>query len=96
MIGMAIEVNELIRRLQRYVPVEYWKIFDWKTIVEREEEVEDGVYGYDLFLYKLYMNEDGMPVEYDNQHIIDDMVFLDLNEDSTQGAGTYNYIGDMP
>ena len=100
MIGMVIEVNkrleEMINALQSYVPIEYWNMFDWKTIVNRGEEVADNIYCFDVFLYKLYFNNEMIPVEYNNQHIMDNMVFLDLNEDSSQGAGTYDYIGDMP
>ena len=96
MIGMETEVKDLETILKMYVPVEYWNIFDWETIIEREKEVEENIFLYDLFLYKIYLNEDGIPIEYENQHIIDDMVFLDMNLDSTQGAGTYDYIGDMP
>lgn len=95
-IGMETEVKDLETILKMYVPIEYWKIFDWETIIEREEEVEENIFRYDLFLYKIYLNEDGIPIEYDNQYIIDDEVYLDLNIDSSQGAGTYHYIGDMP
>lgn len=95
-IGMEIEVKELTEKLKRLVPVEYWNIFDWETIINRRTNIKDNIYCYNLFLYKVYLNNKGTPIEYKNQHIIDGMVFLDLNTDSTQGAGTYNYIGDMP
>ena len=95
---MVIEVNkttdEIIYTLQHYIPVEYWNIFDWKTIVQRCNVIDD-VFCFDVFLYKLYFNKDMKPVNYNEQHVIDGMLFIDENEDSSQGAGTYTYIADV-
>ena len=99
-IGMVIEVNkdkdEIINILKNYVPVEYWDVFDWNIIVYRCKNINDKIFQFDLFLYSVYFNVDMKPIEYDNQYIIDGEVYLDLNEDSSKGAGTYHYIGDMP
>ena len=96
---MVIEVNktkkEIIQILQHYVPVEYWNIFDWETIMNRCEICDENVYCFNVFLYKLYFDEDMQPLTYEEQHILDGMLFIDENEDSNQGAGTYTYIADV-
>ena len=34
-------------------------------------------------------------VNYNEQQVIDGMLFIDENDDSSQGAGTYTYIADV-
>ena len=50
----------------------------WKrsrTIIKREEEVEVNVFKYRCSFYELYFNEKLEPIEYGDQHIIDNKVY---------------------
>ena len=87
--------DEIISILKKYVPVENWELNDFETVVERATEVKTGVFKFTLSFMNLYFDKDMKPVSYDKQHIIDDMLFYDFNDDNTVGAGTYTYLGDL-
>lgn len=83
-----------IKTLKNFMPMEYWDIIDWITIVQRKKEVEQGIWCYDCHFIKLYFTDNMKPVTYGKQKVIDDKVYYDMN-DSTIGAGTLTYLGDI-
>lgn len=86
--------ENLIVALKYYIPIKYWNLNDWQTIINREEEVEKNIFQYKCSFFTLYFNEKLEPIEYGKQHIIDNQVYYDLNK-YKGGAGTYTLLGSV-
>lgn len=86
--------KNIITALKYYIPIRYWKLNDWKTIVSREEEVEKNIFQYKCSFYKLYFNEKLEPVHYAEQKVIDDEVFYDTSNDNPN-IPAYTYLGKL-
>lgn len=84
--------NNILTALKYYIPIRYWNLNDWNTIINREEEVEKNIFQYRCSFYVLYFNEKVEPVTYGKQYVIDDNVYYDKNT-SNIGAGTYTLLG---
>lgn len=91
---MYNEEKVITNKLQSYVPMKYWELFDWHEIVSRKTEVEKGIYCFDCHFVKLYFNKDMTPVTYGKQRVIKNKVYYDLNEHN-YGAGTLTYLGEI-
>ena len=84
--------NNILTALKYYIPIKYWNLNDWNTIINREEEVKKNIFQYRCSFYVLYFNEKVEPVTYGRQYVIDDNVYYDENTLSI-GAGTYTLLG---
>ena len=58
--------DEIKTCLKYYIPNKYWDLNDWSTIIERVEEVEEGIYQFRCSFYTLYFDENMRPVTYGN------------------------------
>ena len=65
----------ILTALKYYIPIKYWNLNDWDIIISREEEVEENVFQYKCSFFTLYFNEKLEPIEYGDQHIIDNKVY---------------------
>lgn len=86
--------KNILTALKYYIPTRYWKLNDWDTIINREEEVEENIFQYRCSFYVLYFNEKVEPVTYGKQYVIDNKVYYDTNTHSF-GAGTYTLLGEF-
>lgn len=84
--------ENILTALKYYIPIKYWSLNDWDTIINREEEVEKNVFKYKCSFFDLYFNEKLEPITYDKQHVIENKVYYDKNKRKI-GAGTYTFIG---
>lgn len=84
--------KNILTALKYYIPIKYWKLNDWDTIINREVEVEKNIFQYRCSFYNLYFNEKLEPVTYDKQYVIDNNVYYDKNTKNI-GAGTYTLLG---
>jgi hypothetical protein len=89
-----MEERLIVNILKNLVPMEYWDLFDWTTVISRCKEVEKGIYCYDCHFLKLYFDERMRPVTYGKQKVVGEKVYYDLNE-TDYGAGTLTYLGDI-
>ena len=87
--------DNILTALKYYVPRKYWKLNNWKVIINREEEVEEDVFKYKCSFFTLYFNSKLEPLTYGKQYVIDNQVFYDRNKDSSLGAGTYTLLGEF-
>ena len=85
----------IIGELKRYVHPQDYNLNDWKIIISRVETIKPNLYKYHTNKMDLYFDDELYIQEYDKVHIIDGKVFYDFNEDSSQGSGTYTYIGEV-
>lgn len=91
----GITKEDLISRLKRWVPSRYHDINDFETIIDRAELVEDKYWAFDCSFQTVYLDKDNFePVNYKEQHIIDENYYYDYNT-SDDGAGTYTYINSL-
>ena len=84
----------IINELKKYVPVREYDLNDWKIIIKRVEEVEEGIFKYSLSSMDLYFDDEMYILEYGNTHIINGEVYYDFSSD-TDCSGTYVKIGEV-
>lgn len=92
---MEKTTENIICALKYYIPIKYWNLNKWDTIVKREEKVDEDIYAYKCSFYTLYFNSKLEPVSFGRQHIINNEVFYDTNPIENFGAGTYTPLGDI-
>lgn len=81
--------------LKYYVPIKNWNLNDWDTIINRYDEVDNGIYRFRCSFMNLYFDENLRPVSYGKQHVIDGKVYYDIDNENSHGAGTYTFLGDV-
>ena len=86
--------QEILTALKFYIPIKYWNLNDWNTIINRCREVEEGIYKFKCSFITLYFDENLKPVTYAKQYVIKDEVYYDLNKHN-YGARTYTLLGDV-
>lgn len=93
MITYTADEELTIRELKRYVPPNEYELNDWRTILDRVEEVKPNVFKYRLYNMELYFDDEMLIVEYGNVHINGNEVYYAFDY-GTDGSGTYEYIGE--
>lgn len=88
-----IEEKIMVNIFKNFIPIEYWDLYDWTTIIKRKKKVKDGVWMFDFHILQLYFDDNMQPVTYGKQKVVGDEVYYDLNE-HVGGAGTLTYLGD--
>lgn len=84
--------EEIERTLRKYILPKYANLNNWKIIIERAEEIEEGIFAFKCNINQtIYVDQYLQPVSYGKQHIIDDNYYYDFN--TTEGSGTYTLIG---
>ena len=66
---MEKNYKNILTALKFYIPIKYWNLNDWDTIIKREEEVEENIFEYKCSFYTLYFNEKLEPITYGNQYV---------------------------
>ena len=87
--------ENIVFALKYYIPIRYWNLNDWDIIINREEEIEEGIFKYKCSFFTLYFNDKLEPVTHGKQYVIDDEVYYDMNKENNIGAGTYTLLGNV-
>lgn len=76
--------TEIETCLRYYIPNKYWNLNDWNVIIDRCEEVEEGVFQFRCSFYCLYFDENMYPMTYGNVIVCekkDNYVYYDVEKD---------------
>ena len=90
---MEKNYKNILTALKFYIPIKYWNLNDWETIIKREEEVEENIFEYKCSFYTLYFNEKVEPVEYGDIHIKDNKVYYDNSIKGLPNLAGYRFLG---
>ncbi len=90
---MEKNYTNILTALKFYIPIKYWNLNDWDTIIKREEEVEENIFEYKCSFYTLYFNEKLEPIEYGRQHIRNNKVYYDVSRKGMPNLAGHIFLG---
>jgi len=93
--NLSDDESLIMGKIKRYIPIEYYDLINWPSVLRNVDEVEENVYHYPFHFMDLYLDKDYKPVQYDKCYIIEDKFYYDFNPQDVITDGQLTYITDL-